>query len=282
MQNDPHGNSYEETSARWKGQNGKSKMGRTKWKGEDARMGNLPLEPATLQDKTVLITGGTRGLGKTMAEMMVERGATVIVTSRNLPRESYPDLVPRTINRWPLDVTDEASVVRLFHALDTQCKRLGRRLDVLVNNAGIGVFKPVLETTLAEWNAIIATNLTGVFLCSREAFRLMKDTGGGRIITISSISGYQPIVENGAYGASKFGVSGFSQILNEEGKPFNIRVSVVYPGAVYTDIWEGREGFRREDMMEAVDVAETVCDIASRPLRVRIDEVKIVPPKGVL
>jgi 3-oxoacyl-[acyl-carrier protein] reductase len=241
------------------------------------------IEQSTLQGKTVVITGGARGLGKVMAEKMVEGGATVIVTSRNIPAFEYPELVDECVNQWPLDVTDETSVTSFFTYLTQHLSKQGKRLDVLVNNAGIGVFKPVIETTLDEWNKIIATNLTGVFLCSKEAFRLMKEDGkGGRIITISSISGYQPIAENGAYGASKFGVSGFSKILNEEGKPFNIRVSVVYPGAVYTDIWEGREGFKREDMMEAIDVAETVSDIASRPLRVRIDEVKILPPKGVL
>ncbi|MGZ4164416.1 MAG: SDR family oxidoreductase, partial [Tumebacillaceae bacterium] len=156
------------------------------------------------------------------------------------------------------------------------------RLDVLVNNAGVGVFKPVVETTLAEWQAIMDTNLTGLFLCSKEAFKIMKPQGGGRIINIASVSGYIPIVENGAYGASKYAVRGFSDILNEEGKLHNIRVSTVSPGAVYTDMTVNRDFFNPADMLKPEDVAETILDIARRPLHVRIDEVKILPPKGVL
>jgi NAD(P)-dependent dehydrogenase (short-subunit alcohol dehydrogenase family) len=177
-----------------------------------------------------------------------------------------------------LDVTSEASVRRLFAAAE----RCFGRIDVLVNNAGVGVFKPIEETTLAEWQLVMDTNLTGVFLCAREAFRHMKARGGGRIIHIGSVSGFIPIVENGAYGASKYGVRGLSHILNEEGKRLNIRSSVISLGAVYTDIWEGREGFAPSDMLALDDIAETVLDIARRPLHVRIDEVRLLPPKGVL
>ena len=110
----------------------------------------------------------------------------------------------------------------------------------------------------------------------------MKEQGGGRMINIASVAGYIPIPENGAYGTSKYGVRGFSEILNEEGKPYNIRVSIVSPGVVFTDMSKERSGFHREDMLRPEDVAETVLDIAKRPLHVRIDEVKILPPKGIL
>ncbi|HEU4963696.1 MAG TPA: SDR family oxidoreductase [Bacilli bacterium] len=232
----------------------------------------------SLLNKVVLITGGARGLGRYMADAMAREGAAVIVTSR----QASPDaaLEPRfgTVQEAFLEITEEASVHALFSKIDAAFSRL----DVLVNNAGIGVFKPVVDTTLDEWNEIFATNVTGLFLCSKAAFSRMKTQGGGRIINIASVSGYIPIVENGVYGASKYAVRGFSQILNEEGKHDNIRVSIVSPGAVYTDIWDGRDGFLPADMLQPEDVAETVLDIARRPLHVRIDEVKILPPKGVL
>jgi NAD(P)-dependent dehydrogenase (short-subunit alcohol dehydrogenase family) len=232
-----------------------------------------------MKGKVVIITGGARGLGKTMAEYMARAGASVWVTSRRAPRPSGEQkAAPGEVREVHLDVDREASILELFEQLDS----VYGRVDVLVNNAGIGVFKPVVETTLEEWESIMRTNMTGLFLCSREAFKRMKPQGGGRIINIASVSGFIPIVENGAYGASKYAVRGFSKILNEEGKLHNIRVSIVSPGAVYTDIWEGREGFSPSDMLKPEDIAETVLDIARRPLHVRIDEVKILPPKGVL
>ncbi|MDY7228192.1 SDR family oxidoreductase [Hyalangium rubrum] len=233
----------------------------------------------SMRSKVVVVTGGVRGLGRTMADFMAREGAAVWVTSRQAP-PPHPSLVAAAgeVRAVRLDVTDEASVKELFAQVDAAYGRL----DVLVNNAGVGVFKPVVETTLAEWDTMLRTNLTGTFLCSKEAFRRMQRQGGGRIITIASVSGYIPIVENGAYGASKYGVRGFCKILNEEGKAHSIRVSLVSPGAAYTDIWEGREGFDPRDMLQPEDIAESVLDIARRPLHVRIDEVKLLPPKGVL
>jgi len=232
-----------------------------------------------MEGKVVIITGGARGLGKTMAEYMARVGAAVWVTSRQAPKPSQEQKAAcGEVREVYLDVDSEASILELFEQIDA----VYGRVDVLVNNAGIGIFKPVVETTLEEWESIMRTNLTGLFLCSREAFKRMQAQDGGRIINIASVSGFIPIVENGAYGASKYAVRGFSQILNEEGKLHNIRVSIVSPGAVYTEIWEGREEFEPSDMLKPEDIAETVLDIARRPLHVRIDEVKILPPKGVL
>ncbi|MCX7571805.1 SDR family NAD(P)-dependent oxidoreductase [Tumebacillus sp. DT12] len=233
----------------------------------------------SMTGKIVIITGGARGLGKTMAEYMAREGAAVWVTSRKGPQPSAQEAAkPGEVREVRLEITDESSVRDLFLAADEAYGRV----DVLVNNAGVGVFKSVVDTTLEEWEWIMKTNLTGLFLCTKEAFKRMQTQGGGRIINIASVSGYIPIQENGAYGASKYAVRGFSDILNEEGKHHNIRISTVSPGAVWTEIWDGREGFDPADMLKPEDVAETVLDIARRPLHVRIDEVKILPPKGVL
>lgn len=232
-----------------------------------------------MENKVVLITGGVKGLGKAFAERLAMGGAAVWVTSRTAEADApVKKANPGEVKRLKLDVTNEESVKKAF----AQVVSAHGKIDVLINNAGIGVFKPVLETTLTEWEDVFRTNMTGLFLCSKEAFHYMKDQGGGRIINISSVSGYIPIKENGAYGASKYAVRGFSNILNEEGKDFNIRVSVICPGMVYTDISMDRSEFKREDMLNAEDVAESVFDIAKRPLHVRIDEVHILPPKGVL
>ncbi|WP_246944194.1 SDR family oxidoreductase [Bacillus pinisoli] len=233
----------------------------------------------SLEGKVVIITGAKRGIGKATATLLASEGACVWITSRQVqsPHE-YPVAQPGEVQEVFLDVTDEKSVVTLFEkALSTFGK-----VDALINNAGIGIFKPVEETTLYEWQNVINTNLTGVFLCCREAFALMKHQGGGRIINISSISGYIPLANNGVYGASKHAINGLSQILNEEGKHENIRVSIVSPGAVLTEMTANIEGLRSEDMLNPEDVAESILDIVRRPLHVRIDEVKIFPSKGVL
>lgn len=239
--------------------------------------------------KVAVVTGGNRGLGRYMVEAMVREGATVIATSRqgSGPSSDNRDfdgnaetdgIATGQVFHEALDVLSEESVLALFERLESRFQRI----DVWVNNAGVGVFKPVVDTSVQEFDWVMNTNVRGLFLCSREAYRHMKARGGGRIINIASIAGYTPIPENGVYGASKYAVRGFSQILNEEGKEFGVRVSVVSPGAVWTEIWDGREGFSPADMLQPQDVAESVLDIASRPLHVRIDEVKIVPPKGVL
>lgn len=234
--------------------------------------------PGRMAGKVVVVTGGLRGLGQAMAQAMAREGAAVWATSRKASETQKGSPQPGEVREARLDVTDEASVTALF----SRVVAAHGRLDVLVSNAGSGVFKPMEEMSLAEWEQVLSTNLTGAFLCCREAFRQMKAQGGGRIIVIGSIAAYVPLAGNTAYGASKWGLRGLCASLSEEGKAHGVRVSIVHPGATWTEIWHGREGFSAEDMLQPEDVAQSVLDIASRPLHVRIDEVRIVPPKGVL
>lgn len=233
----------------------------------------------SLEGKVVLITGGTRGIGKHIAEALAHEGAIVWTTSRNSPIPNQLQKIENgNIQNAFLDLEDEGSICNLFKRIDD----LYGRLDILINNAGIGVFKPLTEITLKEWQEVMNVNLTGLFLCSREAFKMMKLQGGGRIINIGSVAGYIPIAENGAYGTSKFAIRGFSQIMNEEGKHDHVHVTVINAGIVYSDLASTREGFNPEDMLHPMEIAKTVLDIATRPHHVRIDEVNILPPKGIL
>ncbi len=231
----------------------------------------------SLTNQVALVTGASRGLGKAIARHLAAEGARVWATSRSWePATRAPEA--GEVQTTSLNVDSEQSVMALFRSV----QQLSGRLNILVNNAGIAAFKPVIETSLEEWEGILRTNLTGAFLCAREAFRMMTTQGGGRIINIGSIAGYTPIAENGAYGASKFGLHALSHILNEEGKAASVRVSVIHPGAVRTEMTNARFGFDPADMLSPDDVAQSVLDIARRPLHVRIDEVRIVPPKGLL
>ena len=228
--------------------------------------------------KTILITGGNGGLGKSIANKLVQLNHRVIVTSRAF-EPKYEDIVSdnRLIKQY-LDVTDECSVKQLFTWLTTS----NIKLDILINNAGIGVFKPLVEITLDEWNSVIATNLTGAFLCAKEACKNMQVNGGGRIINIGSVAEKIPLPDNAVYGASKGALKIFSAILNEEAGHEKIRATHITLGATYTDIWKTRLEFNKEDMLDPSLVADYISYIALLPLSIRIDHVEILPEKGIL
>lgn len=226
----------------------------------------------------VLITGGERGIGKYLADQFLESGASVIVTSRTA--EFLEDIIiqENALIVQQLDVADEDSVKRLF----TWITFSGVKLDILVNNAGIGFFKPLVDTTLNEWEQTISTNLTGAFLTSKEACKLMNESGGGRIINIGSIADKFALNNNASYGASKCGLKGLSSILSEEEKYNKIRVTHITLGAVYTEIWKERINFLKDDMLDPVQVAQLIAYIALLPTNMRIDNIEITPEKGIL
>ncbi len=240
-------------------------------------MKSQPTHPE-IQDQVVLVTGGGRGIGLAISSALAAAGARVLSTTRSL--DQLPTELPQAgqIASVPLHVQDEASVQRLFAWVDSK----KTPLRALVNNAGIGVFKPLAKTTLQEFETVLQTNLVGSFLCMREAAKRMVPQKRGRIIQLGSISDHLLLPENAAYAASKFGVRALVGILNEELKQHGVFASLVSPGATLTEIWQGREGFNPDDMIPPEEVARTVVDILSRPAHVRIDEVRILPSRGVL
>ena len=188
------------------------------------------------------------------------------------------DVEPGAPDAVRVDITDEASVAALFEHGE---RELGP-LSLLVNCAGVGVFTSIADTSVHDWRRTLEVNLTGAFLCSREAFKRMKVHGGGRILHIGSVSDHLTLPLNGAYAASKHGLRGLVGVLNEEGKDSAIRATLLSLGAVYTSFWRAREGFSPADMLSVEDVAQSIWEIAQKPLRVRVDELRLLPPKGVL
>lgn len=225
----------------------------------------------------ILITGGKSGVGRALAEQLKKR-AIVIATSRQVGFNNSLNLQPGEIFFQQLDVSNEESVLRLFRWLQL----LPFKLDSLINNAGIGFFNPIESVETKEWESIIQTNLTGAFLCAREAFKLMKESGGGRIINIGSIASKVPFTNNLAYGASKWGLKGLSANLGEEGKPYKIYSTHVTLGATYTDIWKSRPEFSPDDMLNTDEVAKSLAHLVLLPLNIAINEIEILPRKGVL
>ncbi|KFE66738.1 3-oxoacyl-[acyl-carrier protein] reductase [Hyalangium minutum] len=188
------------------------------------------------------------------------------------------DVRQETPDALRVDVTDEASVSTMFEKAE---QALGP-ITLLVNCSGVGIFAPLSELSAEDWRRTIDVNLTGAFLCSREAFKRMKAHGGGRIIHMGSVSDHLALVHNAAYAASKHGLRGLTGVLNEEGKTSSIRATLLSLGAVYTSFWHSRPEFSPSDMLSVDDVAQSIWEIAQKPLNVRVDELRLLPSKGVL
>lgn len=235
------------------------------------------MDKNSLFGKVAVITGGAQGIGKKVGEMLAGAGACVWSGDIKGSRDDSPPAAGE-VSRIYLDITDEKQVVDFFDRIAVQ----HGRVDMVINCAGIGIFKPIVDTTLEEWKRVLDINVTGVFLSSREAFKLMKRNDGGRIINLSSVSGVTPIIHNGAYGTSKYAVHGFTQIMNEEGKEFGIRATTVILGATRTEMTDGIGAFDPDEMIPVEDVAEVIIEVAAKPLHIRMDEIKIMPPKGIL
>ncbi len=189
-----------------------------------------------LDGKVALVTGAGRGIGRTTALLLAARGARVAACSRTQSEldgtVSQVMLKGGSAKAYRCDVSNEAQVGELFSRIRNEFGRL----DILVNNAGMFSGGLVENTTVQEFNEVMAVNLTGVFLCCREGFRLMKKDGGS-IVNVSSLSGVKGAKKFpgfGAYCAAKSGVVGLTEVLAEEGKEYGIRVNAVCPGAVDT------------------------------------------------
>jgi 3-oxoacyl-[acyl-carrier protein] reductase len=226
-----------------------------------------------LKDKVALVTGANRGIGRGIAEALYAEDATVIVVSRTV---SKAEQAAKAIGARAHGIGCDVRSADAVHEAFLKIERLAGGLDVLVNNAGIGVFKPIAEMTPDEWRSVIETNLNGVFYCSREAIPLMRRRGGGYIINISSLAGKNPFVNGGAYNASKFGLNGFSEALMMEVRYDNIRVSYLMPGSVNTEFGRG-SGSGKEWALQPEDVAEVVIDLLRSPGRALYSRVEMRP-----
>jgi NAD(P)-dependent dehydrogenase (short-subunit alcohol dehydrogenase family) len=189
-----------------------------------------------LRGKSALVTGAASGIGKATAVLFAREGARVVATDVDPAGDQVVDAIAAAGGEGHFvrqDVTDESSWVG---AVRRTIEAFGR-LDVLVNNAGISFAKPLGETTLAEWRRLMAVNLDGVFLGTREGVRAMRRTGGGSIVNVSSASGLVGSALASAYCASKGAVRLFTKAVALEVAGDGIRVNSVHPGGVRTPIW---------------------------------------------
>ena len=189
-----------------------------------------------LKGKVAVVKGGNGGIGLGMARGLASAGARVVVAARNAEKSASAVRDLAKLGADPLalsvDVADERSVATLVERTVERC----RRLDVLVNNAGINVRKPAHELALDDWHRVIDTNLTSVFLCSRAAHPVMKRAGGGKIINVGSMMSIFGASFAPAYGASKGGVVQLTKSMAAAWAGDNIQVNAVLPGWIDTEL----------------------------------------------
>lgn len=230
----------------------------------------------SISGKVAVVTGGTRGIGRAIAERLLHEGASVAICSRS--RESVDRAVAelRPLGRvfgHPADVTRVDQVRAFFEAIDGEFGGL----DILVNNAGEGVFHKVAEMTIEEWHRNIDLNLNGPFYCSREALARFRNRGGGFIINISSLAGKNAFTGGAGYNASKFGLNGFSEAMMLDHRYEGVRVCAILPGSVATDF--SAQGATADWKIAPEDIAEVVLMVLRMPQRTLISRVEIRPAK---
>jgi 3-oxoacyl-[acyl-carrier protein] reductase len=234
-------------------------------------------EATPLSDQVALVTGAGRGIGAAIARTLASLGAHVVLCGRtNAALNSTAAAILATGGKAQAeqcDVTDLDAVQNLASSLE----RNFRRLDILVNNAGVGSFAgPLHEMTPHDWERILNTNLRGVFYCIRAFAPMMIRAKSGHIVNISSLAGKNALPNGAAYAASKWGLNGLSYSVAEELRAHKIRVSVVCPGSVETDLGP-HTGKDASKMLQPEDVAHVVAMLVTQEPRSFASEVLLRP-----
>lgn len=229
-----------------------------------------------LTGKTAIVTGGTRGIGHAIAKALIAAGANVAITARKeLDVESaisqLSKIGPGTVSGYVCDVRNYEQVKSVFSAFGG--------VDILINNAGIGIFSSVESMSPDDFRAVLETNVFGVFYCCHEAIPLMKQRGGGYILNVSSLAGANPHAQMAAYNASKFGLNGFSEALMQEVRHDGIKVTYIMPGSVNTEFGGDKPSDEKSWQLQPDDIAQVVLDLLEYPGRALPSRIEIRPSR---
>ena len=189
-----------------------------------------------LKDKVAIITGGGRGIGRAIAIGFAKQGASIVVAARTESEVNEVAEKVKQLGRESMGIVCDISIEEEVKNLATYTINKYGKIDVLINNAGIGTMRPVYATPLESFEKVMKVNLTGTFLCTKHVWQAMKNSGGGSIINVSSLGGLVGYQMLSAYCASKWGQIGFTKACAEEGKKDNIRVNAIAPGKADTTI----------------------------------------------
>ncbi len=231
----------------------------------------------TIKNKVAIITGGTKGIGRAIAETLLKEGATVFICARDKfqLKRSLEQL--SSLGRVDGEICDVRSASQV-EAMINECIRLFGGIDILVNNAGVGLFgKTVEETSPEDFEWVLKTNLFGVFNTCHYAIPFIKARNGGHIINISSLAGQNAHPKMASYNASKFGLNGLTEALMQEVRQDNIKVSLICPGSVNTQF--GNEEITEEKnwQIHPQDVADVVLDLLNQKSNALSSKIEIRP-----
>jgi NAD(P)-dependent dehydrogenase (short-subunit alcohol dehydrogenase family) len=233
----------------------------------------------SLKSKTAVVTGGTRGIGRAIAEQLLREGTSVVICGRTADSTSRAVASMKHLGAifgHAADVTRADEVRELFRTVDREFPRL----DILINNAGEGTFRKVGDMTPEEWHRNIDLNLNGAFYCAHEALARFRSAGGGFIVNISSLAAKNAFTGGAAYNASKAGLNLFSEAMMLDHRYDKVRVCSVMPGSVATE-FAGERAAADDSTWKIApeDVAEAVVTVLRMPERTTISRVEMRPSR---
>ncbi len=241
------------------------------------------IEIGRIDGKVAVVTGASKGIGKALAFAFARAGAKVVLAARTRDTLEQVTAELRASGTEalavPTDVTNADAVKQLIQqTLDTY-----QHVDILINNAGIGHFGPVIDFDPDDWDTVLNSNLKAVYLCAKYALPAMLEKGSGQIINVLSIAAKVAFEASGAYCAAKAGALALTKVLASEVRQQNIRVTAVLPGSVHTPFWDNiPEHPDFEQMLTPEHVADTVISVCQQPLGMVTEEIVVMPPLGIL
>ena len=244
-------------------------------------------EQGKLSGKVAIVTGASSGIGEATALALANNGAAVVLTARRMGRlqEVAQDIEHK--GGQALAIETDVTNLQQVKSMVQQVMDKWKRINILVNNAGVMLLGPVLGADVTDWERMVSINLMGTLYATHEVLPIMVSEGGGDIVNISSVAGRTTRPGSAVYNATKWGVGAFSDALRQEVTQYHIRVTIVEPGMVATELREHITNPQAKEQSEAFaqsihqlqsqDIAATVIYAVTQPSRVGINEILIRP-----
>jgi len=236
---------------------------------------------ASLKSKVVWITGSTSGIGKQIAIALARADAKVIVSGRSKEKLENTVEIIKSMNAQVLGYPCDCRKNEDIRNVVTNAKEKWGTIDILINNAGIAVFKKITELNEQEWDDMLDTNTKAAFLCTKAVLPDMIEQQSGHIINVVSVAGKKPYPSCSGYCASKYGLAGFTEVLRLETRKHNIKVTSFVPGATATPLW-GDADVDYTKMIQPENVAQTMVALCESPSDAMVEEVVMRPQGGDL
>ena len=233
-----------------------------------------------LNNKVTIVTGASRGIGRAIALSFAKEGSNLVLAARDKGKlEQVANEAKEHQVEVEIVLTDVRNETHIKHLIETTAAKFNR-IDILINNAGLGHFKPVADLTTEEWDEMFEVNLRGVFLTTREALPHLRAAGESFIVNVASLAAKNTFPNGGGYAATKWGLRAFSHCLMLEERKNGVRLLTICPGSVATDFGTGVERSPRStktNIIQPQDVAECILTAIKLPQRSMLSEIDLRP-----